>query len=158
MLNIEQIQAFFFKAMLQGWASGAIEDTVLVDGVARYQAIPFREGELSLLDCYSVNPSSLKSAGTTTIWYQDTPVWFMSYGGHYEEAAIPCLKHALLAAYGEHLFLGGRGLRSFHEGPLVYSNGNVSTDFTWFNGRESVVDTVNNVSLGNHQYWGMSLL
>lgn len=155
-MDIEKIQAFFFNAMLHGWASGAEAGEVI--DMPGYEAIPFREGDLSLLDCYCMNPSSGKSAGTTTIWYQDTPVWFMSYGGHYEEAAILCLKHALLKAYQEGLFLGGRGVNSFQEGSLSYNNEAHAPNFVTFSGREAVFDVQANISLGYHQYWGMSLI
>ena len=155
---LEEIQDFFFRAMLQGWVADG--EKVSIPGMPGYQAFPFAEGDFYLLDCYVVNPESSKSAGTTTIWYQEKPVWVMLYRGLYQEDAIPVVKAALLETYHAGRFIGGRGPKQFKMGNLEYTNDAPNDDqFTSFQGSESVRDTTYaRPSLGWHRYWGMSLI
>lgn len=152
-----EIQSFFFRAMVSGWASGG--EKIKIAAMPLYKAMPFREGDFYLLDCYCVNKKSLKSAGTTTIWYRDVPVWMMNYGGFYEESAIAFLKRALLRAYNKQEFVGGRGPAFYSENTgLNYANRPLLGDFAKFEGREAVFNASGRESLGFHEYWGMSLL
>ena len=158
-LNIEEIeiQSFFFKAMVSGWASGV--EKIKIADMPMYKAMPFREGDFYLIDRYCVNKKSLKSAGTTTIWYRDVPVWVMNYGGFYEESVIAFLKNALFDAYSEQEFVGGRGPLSYSElEGLNYVNRPLLGDFAKFEGREEIFSASSGKSLGFHEYWGMSLL
>lgn len=155
-MNIAQIQSFFFKAMVEGWAIGG--QKIKIADMPGYKAIPFRDGDFYLLDCYCVTPNSPKSAGTTTIWFKDVPVWFMNYGGFYEESAISFLKRALHNTYEVHQFVGGRGPILYEEGNLVYMNHPDPNDFAEFEGCEEVFEAESGTSLGYHKYWGMSLL
>ena len=154
---MEDIERFFFKAMVNGWASGC--EKIKIADMPAYKAISFRDGNFYLLDRYCVVSKSQKSAGTTTIWYRDEPVWVMNYGGFYEESAIVFLKRALLEAYKEREFVGGRGpiFYSENEG-LNYVNRPLLEDFAKFEGREEVFNASSGKSLGFHEYWGMSLL
>lgn len=155
-MDMTQVQSFFFKAMVEGWATDS--QKIRIAEMPGYKAIPFRDGDFYLLDRYCVSPSSPKSAGTTTIWFQDVPVWLMNYGGYYEEQAIKFLKRALRQPYEAHQFVGGRGPLVHTEGSLVYVNQPRINDFTKFEGREEIFDTKNSTSLGFHEYWGMSLI
>ena len=156
-MDTERIREFFFKAMVEGWAAGA--QKIKIDEMPGYKAIPFRDGDFYLLDCYCTHSDSPKSAGTTTIWFKEVPVWFMSYGGFYEERAIAFLKRALCKAYEAHEFVSGRGPRRDVEGNLIYLNKPLLYDFAKFDGREAVfiLNVEGEVELGFHKYWGMSL-
>ncbi len=156
MLDMAQIQAFFFKAMMEGYAVGG--QKIKIADMPGYKAIPFRDGDFYLLDRYCVTPNSPKSAGTTTIWFQDVPVWVMNYGGYYDDHAIRTLKCALRKAYETQQFIGGRGSRVYTDGSFVYVNHPRRNDFDAFEGRESIINEITGVELGFHQYWGMSLL
>ena len=153
-MDTAYIQAFFFKAMVEGWVTGGQKITILQ--LPGYKAIDFKDGDFRLLDCYCVNPHSPMSVGTTTIWHQEDPVWVMNYGGFYTESAIAFLKRALLKTYEASQFVGGRGPHIYTEGDLVYIN-RVSGDFNHFSGREEVVNAQTGTLLGFHEYSGMDL-
>ena len=157
-MNIKQIEAFFFRAMIEGWASSA--EKVRIDGMPGYKGVEFKEGGLRLLDFWCTTLHSNKSAGTTTIWFHGVPLWFMSYGGYYEEEAIPVVKEALRRAYKTRRFVGGRGLNLDDLGGYSYQNNprRNRRGFLSFAGREQVISTGTGRLLGFHEYWGMSLL
>lgn len=160
----------FFHAMLNGWASGAREtleaDVFGSSGSKETVYITtFLYGRASfrVVDRYCVS-SAGKSAGTTTIWLQHDPVWFMSYGGAYLKEDIPFLKDALMRVYSGKQFFGGRGPTSLAQvvphiknGALVYAN-EVEKDSTFekFRGKEAVIGPTG--VRGHHDYWGMSLI
>lgn len=81
----------------------------------------------------------------------------MNYGGFYEKAAIEQLRYALRSAYVSRLFMGGRGF-SCGGASLIYVNMPHPNDFGKFEGREEIFNTGTGISLGFHEYWGMSLL
>ncbi len=150
---VQRIQSFFFEAMVEGWAGGG-KKTEIAD-MPGYKAISYRDRDFFLLDCYCVNPGSRKSAGTTTIWLGDEPVWFMSYNGFYAVNAIPFLKRALWRTYEAQKFFGGRGPIAFQEGPYVYLNRPRPNDFEEFAGREEIIHTgIPGPLLGFHEYRG----
>lgn len=154
-VDILQIQSFFFRAMLAGWANGAVAtDCPQMSG---HKRILFYDGAFTISDRYCVAQDGVRSVGSTTIWFQHLPVWVMHYGGQYNEIAIPLLKNALLLAYQRKQFLGGRGVHTLIEGSLVYYN-QAYGDFAKFSGYENIHDHTKGRSLGYHEYWGMSLV
>ena len=157
-MDMTLVQAFFFKAMIEGWAVSG--QKINIPDLPGYKAVPFRDGDFYLLDCYCVTPHSSKSAGTTTIWFQGVPVWIMNYGGVYEERAIAFLKSMLRRAYENLLFVGGRGPYRCSDGSFFYMNNPCPNDFYKFRGREEIfiMEGGNIISLGFHEYWGMSLM
>ncbi len=156
-MDNRQIQAFFFKAMSAGWAANG-KETATDNNAPGYKLISFSDGDYRLVDRYCVNSESSKSAGTTTIWFKDIPVWIMNYGGFYDESAITCLKRALEKTYSAGDFVGGRGPSIYTDGSLTYTNKPRLNDFNKFEGCEEIVDTESKKLLGFHEYWGMSLL
>lgn len=157
-IDMEDVKEFFFKAMLTGWAASA--KNFLTFDMPGHKEISFVDGNFRLLDRYCVNKSSAKSAGTTTIWVCDTPVWIMFYGGWYEKGAIKILKDVLRQTYEEHVFVGGRGFSVYSKRPLVYMNDVRQNDFSQFEGKERIAELSdrNNIPLGWHSYQGMSLV
>ena len=151
----EEVESFFFKAMMDGYAAQGSKKTKVVD-MPGYKEIRFQDGEFLLVDRWCVNPLSPKSAGTTTIWIQEFPVWVMNYGGFYEESVIALLKHVLRNTYEAHQFIGGRGPILYEEGDLVYMNHPDHNEFAEFDGDEEIFD-VKGTSFGYHKYWGMKL-
>ncbi len=157
-MDVLEVRSFFFMAMSEGWAAAGDKKIVIAD-MPGYKALSFRDGDFYLLDRYCVNPNTLKSAGTTTIWFQGIPVWVMNYGGFYEEEEIAFLKRALLWTYQRCIFVGCRGLNGYVEGlesSLLYVN-HFRGDFARFDGHEEIFRVKNGASLGFHEYEGMSM-
>ncbi len=158
--DISWVEAMFFTAMQAGYAIEGTPKVQVID-MPGHKEIRYEDGpDLLLVDRWCVNPDSRKSAGTTTIWYQGTPVWFMSYGGYYTEAGARFLKEALRTQYCvEGRFEGGRGPKVCSDpvAMLLYVNKTESNEFERFRGREEV-SHLQSGSLGYHDYWGMSLL
>jgi hypothetical protein len=156
-MDIEQIQEFFFKAMMEGWAIGG--QKFKIPEMPGYKAISFQDGGFYLLDFYCVTPNSLRSAGTTTIWFQDIPVWIMNYGGYYAgKGVMAFLKRALCQAYEAREFVGGRGPHVYSDDQFIYVNQPRPNCSSKFEGREEIFSATRNFSFGYHEYWGMSLL
>ena len=161
-IDITQIQSFFFKAMQMGYAVEKITKTKVLD-MPQHKEIRYEDGDFLLVDRWCVNPDSNKSIGTTTIWQEEKPVWFMSYGGVYPKRLIPTLKRALSRTYLKAIFRGGRGegMDDFEAG-VFYINRVENNNFSQFNGREEVIFRLPGTyivgSRGYHDYWGMSLL
>lgn len=168
MMNLENltpkdIENVFWEMMERGWVSGKIEkqEAPLLPG---YKCIPFKIGRFSVLDAYSAPVSDGKSVGFMTIWFDETPIWTMNYGGQYPREVIPFLKAALKSSIIRRDFVGGRGPSNFEhdEYPdFVYinevSDGNCS--FLSFSGIEYIHDKISlTIPLGWHEYWGMSLI
>lgn len=174
---LEGAKAAFFEAMIDGWVGGEnrrSKETKTADGHTIIEYVT-EDGKFRVVDDFITTRLSDKSAGTTTIFFKEegglqTPVWWMSYGGHYPEGAISFLKSAIAKAYERKLFLGGRGLAKvistrhevnelkFH---LIYIN-KWNGDFQSFNGVEEVLQNplvgYDPELIGYHQYFGMSLL
>ena len=158
-LDITHVEAVFFTAMQVGYAVEGIQKTEVAD-MPGYKEIRYEDGDFLLVDRWCVNPDSQKSAGTTTIWYKNKPVWFMSYGGFYPEETIRFLKSVLRIQYCENgRFLGGRGpkVASDPSAGWIYRNRPVQNDFRNFSGREEIHNIHTGVN-GFHDYWGMSLI
>ena len=158
-LDISLVQAFFFTAMQAGYAVEGIQKAKVID-MPGYKEIRYEDGDFLLVDRWCANPDSQKSAGTTTIWYQNKPVWFMSYGGFYPKETIHFLKSALRVQYCENgEFRGGRGLMVMSDrvAGWIYTNRPVQNKFYNFSGREEIHNIHTGVN-GFHDYWGMSLI
>jgi len=161
-MDISWVKSMFFTAMQAGYAVEGSPKVKVID-MPGYKEIRYVEPpDFLLVDRWCVNPDSGKSAGTTTIWYQGMPVWFMSYGGYYPDDVVPVLKRALRLTYERCLFVGGRGesVGDFENG-ILYVN-TVDGDFSQFRGREEIIirstDTCIGGVAGYHHYWGMSLV
>ncbi len=151
----EKIKKFFFRAMMAGWVNDDKKTTIA--NMPGYKQIPFREGNFFLLDRYCVNHSSQKSAGTTTIWFENNPVWVMNYNGFYDKCVFAFLKSILCRTYTDQQFYGGRGPFIYIEGSLIYINELKLNDFSKFEGHEKVIDMKFGLR-GEHEFSGMSLL
>jgi len=157
MLEAAEIQKFFFKAMLEGWAGdkNAVDDDMIDYKVFTYED---KERGLVLSDRFLSIPNCNNSAGTTTIWHEDRAVWWMQYHGWYDPKVIPFLKSVLVEAYKKEEFYGGRGLWPRHFEDLTYMNSpRFTSDFKRFSGEESI-DGDDGQCFGYHEYSGMSLL
>lgn len=149
----EKVQAAFFVGMANGYANDVPKTTILEFPESR--VITHVWEEFQVTDCYFSNPMG-KSAGTTTIWMDKRPVWFMSYGGWYEKGVVPFLKRCLLSAYSEPRFYGGRGPHHMREGDLIYTNVTGRDNFSGFSGGERICNTHGHL-FGCHWYHGMML-
>lgn len=154
---------FFFEAMLKGGYLSGAKPTPVLD-MPRYKEFTWYrvtdQGTLRMQDRFCTRPDSRYSAGLTTIWLSDLPLFFMSYGGFYEEEAIPLLKEALREVYETKRFYGGRGFPAkFGEGHLEYRN---ISDYTVgnsrFRGREEITNLDTDQLLGYHEYMGLFLV
>lgn len=159
MPNINEIQEFFFAAMLRGY----------VDDNASLGTIPELPGSKTFMFCSPDEKFMLRDIwfgagqinfGLTIIWKKLVnsrvfiPVWKMSYQGQYHAEAIPVLREALHAAYSTRVFLGGRGYESWRLRDYVYHNcPDPGSGFQEFSGHEKVMHH-NGKSLGSHSYEG----
>jgi len=164
----EEIRVFFLEASAETYAAGAAKLTVpqLPGSKVLYYGSEHIGRTFSYVDCYF--SSGRRSFGQTVISVDRIAVWGMQYHGFWEsedERVIPFLKRALLAAYSEKLFLGGRGPRVYRdretERGLLYCNYPESDDFTNFKGHEEIVDDTNSATLSGflfrHKYNGLLL-
>ena len=154
LVDVDEVKAFFFKAMSQGYANA--KSGMKVPDMPGFKEIKFREGDFELLDRWGKHPDTPRSFGTTYIWHKGIPVWTMSYGGYYFEEAIPVLRAALRSNYEVHRFIGCRGPRQFEVDGMKYINAPRLNEFWRFEGREEIF-TKEAKNLGYHEYWGMSL-
>lgn len=171
---LRMAKEIFFKAMLAGYAGdgGGVKKEKTPDG---YKTLTYEEGKFCVVDCYCVTPHSNRSAGTTTIFYEGQAIWWMSYGGWYEERAIPTLKKALVKAYRHGRFIGGRGVHwtkgfSFENDGLSYLYDNRPDKkrrffHGQFEGEEYIWQHIKGHGyfrqpkiVGYHKYFGMSLI
>lgn len=151
-------KAVFFRAMLDGYAGKTSQKSTKIKTPDGYRTITYQEDDFQVVDRYCVTPQSDYSAGTTTILFRDSAVWWMSYGGRYLEEIIPFLKQALASAYHKREFHGGRGPSMLVEEELFYQN-NVEPGSTFreFSGYEKV-GYIDGDVLGHHRYFGLSLI
>ncbi len=154
---LEMTRAFFLSSMAGGWAANG--PTSLVPGKPGCMQYVCGEGDWFLIDEWCVNPDTGQSAGMTTVWFRGKPVWNMVYGGYYPESVVPVVRRALLAAYREGLFNGGRGVARFEWNSMVYLNSAQSRCFHDFHGREEVYSQdTSGKCLGWLWYMGKSLI
>jgi hypothetical protein len=164
---LKEARQVFFRAMLAGYAGDSTTEKT-TDGHG-YTTIRFNDRPFLVEDRYCVTPHSNQSAGTTTIFFNDDPIWWMSYNGRYAEEAIPFLKQALARACRRGKFIGGRGPYEtvFSDGKYFYKYCNQSEPgrrqtFRWFQGEEVIVryrkSDNQHKTLGTHRYQGRSLI
>lgn len=163
---LAEAQAFFFEAMRNGYAANV--EKIGLPHMDSYKGIPYgsRDGSMYLIDAYCVNAEHKRapySAGTTTIVWRGRPIWWMSYAGWYYKEVIPFLRKALLQAYADDAFVGGRGPNKYvfesRNGRWEYLNTPASNDFGNFEGKETITQffTENPFKAGEHRYWGVAL-
>ena len=162
----------FFRAMLDGYVGGESQKSSIIKTSDGYTTIRFFDGDYQVVDRYCVTPHSDCSAGTTTIFFKNEPVWWMSYHGSYPAEVIPFLKDVLLETYKGRLFIGGRGLRCLSNGTLEYLNNVRTESFNSFSGREEICRltpkvikvggqkerVISHTLLGYHEYSGLALI
>ena len=167
-IDWKEVEAFFYQAMLGGWATGENSN---VDPYTGYKTFSTRRTDLpySLVDRWTNTPESDLSSGTTTICWAPRscpdaiPIWTMHYGGLYVREATTLVKDALKHAYQNPRsmpFMGCRGPMGFKSTGIVYQNlvdYQDTVPFRRFSGTEKVV-TTGGLQLGYHQYFGMSLI
>ncbi len=154
---VTNIKNFFFKAMMEGWASGGGEK-LTIPQLPGYKAIGHRDGDFYLIDCYCKNPEYHGSSGFTTIYWKNNPIWTMHYGGEYiNKDTVNFLKNALLFAYTHRQFCGGRGPSSLSLLGMIYINTPEQNNFVNFSGRETIHNIETGQSYGHHIYQGMAL-
>ena len=172
--TLEQLMAFYFEAsLIAGWCNPDAEITKWESGM---RSVNYERDGLCYDDVWFVGkamPGPGWSRGNTTISAGDCQVLAMSYGGYYPSTGIDITKDivmpALLKAYGDSNFVGGRG-------PELYANPEYPT-LTYHNdcsyampigaeklrhfwGEERVTNQPNreiNDTIGWHTYWGMTL-
>lgn len=150
----------FFAANLDGYVGNG-ERSIVTKTPDGYTTIEFEEGDYRVVDRYCTTPQSDKSAGTTTIFHKDIPIWWMCYGGSYPPEVIPFLKAALKEAYQRKQFQGGRGPTTFsgEEGLIYFNTKETTANFQRFEGEERIHRRGSSSwCLGTHKYWGMSLI
>lgn len=166
---IAEIEAVFFRAMLQGYASETKPQKIVVPQLPGIKMVEYIEGDFRVVDMWTKTPGSPCSAGWTMIWFRDVPVWQMHYEGWYDDEAIPILKASLKEAYCNRVFLGGRGPsgNAGHTVPdgLYWTYANdvcLRSNFIRFSGHEEVhiFDRDRGFLLkhGEHFYSGMLLI
>ena len=136
---IEEVQEFFLKVSESGWASGSIKTTEN-ENLPGFKILNFSQdsGELKFRDEYCVGADGL-SSGRTVVWFNDIPIWAKAFQGRYPEEFIAPLKRALVSAFKDRSFIGGRGPEQFldEESNSLYLN-QVKGDFRKFRGIETI--------------------
>ncbi len=166
MTNVDWIAAeeFFLEAAQRTYAADVPE--VKNPNVSGERGYRYERGELSYLDRYTVGTNGW-SFGQTIIWQEDQPIWWMHYHGRARMPAVTgFLKDALMAAYVEGRFIGGRGPFAFHRAeisPSLYLNRpRPSSTFVDFAGREEIIAAATTCDeraiLFWHEYRGSALV
>lgn len=157
--EVERLKKFFFEAALVTYASG-IKAEKQPGG---YRSYSYRKGTLKYIDRYNIGGQS--SFGQTVISDRNDAVWVMQYHGwckNDSREVLSFLKQALITAYQEKQFNGGRGPSLFHsEGAeMTYYNRSKSqsgTHFTRFTGYEHIVNFNHQEIVFWHHYQGYLL-
>lgn len=151
----QRLQEFFLDAMRNGYAAN-VEKFAIPHMKHKGISYKSKDGKLYLIDAYCVNKETDYSAGTTTIFEQGQPVWWMSYVGYYQPDTTQYLKEALKFAYDRNLFFGGRGPDEFNISGYKYKNRSDYNSFDFFSGTETLSD-INGNMVGFHRYYGTVL-
>ena len=160
-MDIEKIKAFFFEAMHHGWANNQAQFVTKEYDGWKEKTWVFTSPNFpnfQLVDQYRTFSNSSTSEGRKSISFNGVPVWYMVYGGWYPKGAIRLLKSALMTAYSQNVFAGGRGVSL--PPPVIGGFGYLNDwegDFSKFHGHESIINTVRGdeiVDNGEHHYFG----
>lgn len=147
----EELQSFYFEAMLAGYAGDAKPPE---DGQG-FKSFGHIRGSLALSDRWNDKGGSIII--NEAINRQVCTRWAMFYRGVYDKDVIPFLKAVLASTYREGVWVGGRGHGSYEEPdkPLLYINSQ-SGDFEFFSGREQIISTAagSDPEMGWHDYHG----
>jgi hypothetical protein len=154
-MSHRHLQEFFLDAMRNGYAAD-VEKFGIPHMNHKGISYKSKDGKLYLIDAYCINKKTGHSAGTTTIFEQGQPVWWMSYVGCYQSGTTQYLKEALKFAYDRNLFYGGRGPHEFNISGYTYRNRLDYDSFDFFSGAESLFD-INGNMVGIHHYHGTVL-
>src|SRR3989344_4828798 len=92
-----QLLGVFRSFMQAGYAKSPPKTTV--KELPGSKLITFEQGDFLATDLYFTNPDSIFSNGTTMIYCERKPAWFMSYWGWYDKHDISFLKEALRKNY-----------------------------------------------------------
>lgn len=154
-MDYGHLTEFFFDAMRNGYAA-KVEKIGIPH--MNHKGIPYKskDGRLYLIDAYCVNKKTNYSAGTTTIFEDGEPVWWMNYHGVYQPGMTQYLKETLKYAYDRNLFYGGRGPTEFGVSGYMYKNWLECNSFEYFSGNEQLIDPNGNM-VGFHRYQGTVL-
>jgi hypothetical protein len=157
---LQKAMEVFFRALLAGYA-GENKENVKVSVFGFKKTVIYTEGEFTVIDEWTTTDHSDVSFGTTTILFEETPIWFMFYEGRYPKKVISFLKEAMTSQYKKGQFRGGRGPIRWSSDLFVYKNhahktGNLS--FSQFSGHEKISDAKTGKILGFHEYCGCSML
>ena len=163
---LKKAQEVFFRALLAGYASGTEKkDPRLTTTTSMFDfktINTYRDGDFIVVDEWTKTDDSDVSFGSTTILFEEVPIWFMTYSGLYPKKVIPFLKEALTTQYKTGEFRGGRGPCIFNSKGLTYVNGsskiNGIIDFSCFSGQETIFVQGTKEERGFHVYYGMSMI
>lgn len=151
---VEEAQAYFFEAMIEGYASGIAPTPH--PSLRGWSQIIHQQGLFRLADEWC------KIGGRTLIYDNKVPIWVMRYRGNYPDSVTPLLKQALFTSYNANRFNGCRGPRKFANLEHIYVNNHFG-DFAEFSGQEQILDGSLSVDdlrrvIGEHTYWGGMLV
>jgi len=155
MIDLKAIEDFFFEASRKTYAGQAAKETI--PALPGSKTFRYERDNFLYLDTYFTHGE--KSFGQTIIYFNGQPVWMMQYYGFDkvdDKRVIPFLKKALLSAYENNSFVGGRGPAHFSEGILQYRNMISRSRFEDFEGEEIIAE--NHITLFWHGYRGMALI
>jgi len=97
-VTLEMIERVFWMGTQRGYTNENPAKKTFFPLLPGWKGFDFQFGRFVYRDTYTTFPLNDSSSGSTTIWFDQTPVWTMSYGGCYKKKAIPFLKLALLSA------------------------------------------------------------
>lgn len=109
-----RIQEAFFEGMRNGYITGI--KGIPVRNMPGYRQVITKFENWKVTDMWIAKSHGVFSAGITTIFHKNTPVWFMSYEGWYKDGgALSFLKTVLSKAYTSEEFCGCRGASNFSQ-------------------------------------------
>jgi hypothetical protein len=150
-INIQELQDFFFRASINGYASGKEPDYLQgFPGAKFYLWYEEIKGKAYRYKDMYFSVGNGKSFGFTLISISGQLVWYMRYWGESlkkfvgEIKVTDVLKKALLDAYQRKSFLGGRGTPNFIIRYLDYHNVPQKNLFEEFYGEDMIHDETPN--------------
>ena len=158
--NWAAVEQFFFEGMLApgSWVVGAPTPAEGLFGTYRHV---YPREDLLLIDSFVAPDPSQQSAGTTTIWLDRVPIWWMTYNGWHNPTVIDLVKGILRETYHSQKFLAGRGETTTSDSKVKgphYHNTIERAGFIKFAAEERVVSYSGIQSLGYYKVSGNSLV